>query len=153
MFRCNTLYEGTYLLGTAIARPLIAKTQMEVAKSFKAEYVSHGATGKGNDQIRFELGYYAHNKNIKVIAPWREWNLNSRAKLILMLRNIKYLYGKNHKRTPLFYGCNFNSHISYEGKILENPWKQPEQKMFRMTKNPEKCSSKGEIIRDRLFKR
>ena len=80
MFRCNTLYEGSYLLGTAIARPLIAKTQMEIAKSSKAEFVSHGATGKGNDQIRFELGYYAFNKNIKVIAHWREWKLNSEGK-------------------------------------------------------------------------
>ena len=82
MFRANTLYEGAYLLGTAIARPLIAKVQMEVAKMFKAEFVAHGATGKGNDQIRFELAYYAFDKNIKVIAPWREWDLNSRAKLI-----------------------------------------------------------------------
>ena len=82
MFRANTLYEGNYLLGTAIARPLIAKKQIEIAKKYKAHYVSHGATGKGNDQIRFELGYYAYNPNIKVIAPWREWGLNSREKLI-----------------------------------------------------------------------
>ena len=81
MFRANTLYEGTYLLGTAIARPIIAKTQMEIAKKYNAEFVAHGATGKGNDQIRFELAYYAFNKNIKVIAPWREWNLNSRGKI------------------------------------------------------------------------
>ena len=82
MFRANTLYEGNYLLGTAIARPLIAKKQIEIAKKYKADYVSHGATGKGNDQIRFELGYYAYNPSIKVIAPWREWDLNSREKLI-----------------------------------------------------------------------
>ena len=82
MFRANTLYEGNYLLGTAIARPLIAKKQIEIAKKYKASYVSHGATGKGNDQIRFELGYYAYDPSIKVIAPWREWNLNSREKLI-----------------------------------------------------------------------
>ncbi len=146
MFRCNTLYEGTYLLGTAIARPLIAKTQMEVAKNFKAEYVSHGATGKGNDQIRFELGYYAHDKNIKVIAPWREWKLNSRAKLINYANkhNIP-LMGKTTKEPPYSMDANL-LHVSYEGKILENPWKQPEQNMFRITKNPEKCSSKGESI-------
>ena len=146
MFRCNTLYEGTYLLGTAIARPLIAKIQMEVAKKFKAEYVSHGATGKGNDQIRFELGYYAHNKDIKVIAPWREWDLNSRAKLIKYANKYRIpLMGKTRKDPPYSMDANL-LHISYEGKILENPWKKPDQKMFRMTKNPEKCSSKGMIL-------
>ena len=147
MFRCNTLYEGTYLLGTAIARPLIAKTQMELAKKFKAEFVSHGATGKGNDQIRFELGYYAYNKNIKVIAPWREWSLNSRAKLINYAnKNGIPLMGKTRKEPPYSMDANL-LHISYEGKILEDPWKQPEQSMFRMTKNPERCSKKGEVIR------
>ena len=128
MFRCNTLYEGTYLLGTAIARPLIAKIQMEVAKKFKAEYVSHGATGKGNDQIRFELGYYAHNKDIKVIAPWREWDLNSRAKLIKYANKYRIpLMGKTRKDPPYSMDANL-LHISYEGKILENPWKKPDQK-------------------------
>ncbi|MBF96239.1 MAG: Argininosuccinate synthase [Alphaproteobacteria bacterium MarineAlpha9_Bin4] len=146
MFRCNTLYEGTYLLGTAIARPLIAKTQMEVAKKFKAEFVSHGATGKGNDQIRFELGYYAFKKNIKIIAPWREWDLNSRVKLINYANKHGIpLMGKTRKEPPYSMDANL-LHISYEGKILEDPWKQPEKKMFRMTKNPESCSSKGEVI-------
>ena len=146
MFRCNTLYEGSYLLGTAIARPLIAKTQMEIAKSSKAEFVSHGATGKGNDQIRFELGYYAFNKNIKVIAPWREWNLNSREKLISYANQHGIpLMGKNRKEPPYSMDANL-LHISYEGKILEDPWAEPEKKMFRMTKNPEKCSSKGEVV-------
>ena len=147
MFRCNTLYEGTYLLGTAIARPLIAKTQMELAKKFKAEFVAHGATGKGNDQIRFELGYYAYNKNIKVIAPWREWGLNSRAKLINYANQHDIpLMGKTRKEPPYSMDANL-LHISYEGKILEDPWKQPEQSMFRMTKNPERCSRKGEVIK------
>ena len=147
MFRCNTLYEGTYLLGTAIARPLIAKAQMEVAKNFKAEFVAHGATGKGNDQIRFELGYYAFKKNIKVIAPWREWSLNSRAKLISYAKKHSIpLMGKTNKEPPYSMDANL-LHISYEGKILEDPWKQPDQKMFRMTKAPEKCSSKGEIVK------
>ena len=146
MFRCNTLYEGTYLLGTAIARPLIAKTQMEIARSNKAKFVSHGATGKGNDQIRFELGYYAFNKNIKVIAPWREWNLNSRAKLISYANQHGIpLMGKKRKDPPYSMDANL-LHISYEGKILEDPWAEPEKKMFRMTKNPEKCSSKGEVV-------
>ncbi|MDC3024255.1 argininosuccinate synthase [Alphaproteobacteria bacterium] len=143
MFRANTLYEGAYLLGTAIARPLIAKVQMEVAKMFKAEFVAHGATGKGNDQIRFELAYYAFDKNIKVIAPWREWDLNSRAKLInyASKHNIP-LMGKTKKSPPYSMDANL-LHVSYEGKILENPWKAPDTKMFRMTKNPEICSSKG----------
>ena len=146
MFRANTLYEGTYLLGTAIARPIIAKTQMEIAKQFKAEFVSHGATGKGNDQIRFELAYYAFNKNIKVIAPWREWSLNSRAKLINYANkhNIP-LMGKTRKTPPYSMDANL-LHISYEGKILEDPWKVPDKKMFKMTKSPEMCSSKGVII-------
>ena len=147
MFRCNTLYEGTYLLGTAIARPLIAKTQMEMAKKFKAEFVAHGATGKGNDQIRFELGYYAYNKNIKVIAPWREWSLNSRAKLINYANKHGIpLMGKTRKEPPYSMDANL-LHISYEGKILEDPWKQPEQSMYRMTKDPERCSRKGEVIK------
>ena len=146
MFRCNTLYEGTYLLGTAIARPLIAKAQMEVARDYKAKFVSHGATGKGNDQIRFELGYYAFKKNIKVIAPWREWNLNSRAKLISYANNHGIpLMGKSRKEPPYSMDANL-LHISYEGKILEDPWVQPDQKMYRMTNKPDKCPNKGEII-------
>ena len=146
MFRANTLYEGNYLLGTAIARPLIAKKQIEIAKKYEADYVSHGATGKGNDQIRFELGYYAYNPNIKVIAPWREWDLNSREKLIKYARLNKIpVPGSKKKEAPYSMDANL-LHISYEGKILEDPWKSPDEKMFRMTKNPANTSNKGENI-------
>ena len=146
MFRANTLYEGNYLLGTAIARPLIAKKQIELANKYKADYVSHGATGKGNDQIRFELGYYAHNPNIKVIAPWREWSLNSREKLINYASKNKIPVPGNKKKDPP-YSMDANLlHISYEGKILEDPWRSPDEKMFKMTKNPIKASNKGENI-------
>ena len=146
MFRANTLYEGNYLLGTAIARPLIAKKQIEIAKKYKADYVSHGATGKGNDQIRFELGYYAHNPNIKVIAPWREWNLNSRAKLIKYAHLNKIPVPGSKKKDPPYSMDSNLLHISYEGKILEDPWESPHEKMFRMTKDPSKASSKGENV-------
>ena len=146
MFRANALYEGNYLLGTAIARPLIARKQIDIAKKYKAKFVSHGATGKGNDQIRFEMGYYAHNPNIEVIAPWREWNLNSREKLI------KYAYqnkipvpGSKKKDPPYSMDANL-LHISYEGKILEDPWVEPDENMYRLTKTPSKASSKGENI-------
>ena len=146
MFRANTLYEGNYLLGTAIARPLIAKKQIELANKYNADYVSHGATGKGNDQIRFELGYYAHNPNIKVIAPWREWSLNSRDKLINYASKNKIPVPGSKKKDPP-YSMDANLlHISYEGKILEDPWLSPDEDMFRMTKNPIKASNKGENI-------
>ena len=146
MFRANTLYEGNYLLGTAIARPLIAKKQIEIAKKYKADFVSHGATGKGNDQIRFELGYYAYNPSIEVIAPWREWDLNSRAKLIKYAQLNKIpVPGSKEKEPPYSMDANL-LHISYEGKILEDPWKSPDEKMFKMTKDPSKASSKGENI-------
>ena len=146
MFRANTLYEGNYLLGTAIARPLIAKKQIEIAKKYKADFVSHGATGKGNDQIRFELGYYAYNPSIKVIAPWREWDLNSREKLIkYALLNKIPVPGSKEKEPPYSMDANL-LHISYEGKILEDPWKSPDEKMFKMTKDPSKASDKGENI-------
>ena len=127
MFRANTLYEGNYLLGTAIARPLIAKMQIDIAKKYKADFVSHGATGKGNDQIRFELGYYAFNPNIKVIAPWREWELNSREKLIKYAQLNKIpVPGSKKKEPPYSMDANL-LHISYEGKILEDPWKSPDE--------------------------
>ena len=146
MFRANTLYEGNYLLGTAIARPLIAKKQIQIAKKYKADFVSHGATGKGNDQIRFELGYYAYNPSIEVIAPWREWDLNSRAKLIKYAQLNKIpVPGSKEKEPPYSMDANL-LHISYEGKILEDPWKSPDEKMFKMTKDPSKASSKGENI-------
>ena len=102
MFRANTLYEGNYLLGTAIARPLIAKKQIEIAKKYKAGYVAHGATGKGNDQIRFELGYYAYNPSIKVIAPWREWDLNSREKIIKYAYQNKIPVPGSKKKDPTY---------------------------------------------------
>ena len=146
MFRANTVYEGNYLLGTAIARPLIAQKQIEIAKKYKANYVSHGATGKGNDQIRFELGYYAHNPKIKVIAPWREWDLNSRAKLINYAnKNNIPVPGSKKKDPPYSMDANL-LHISYEGKVLEDPWIEPDQSMFRMTKEPKLANKRGENI-------
>jgi argininosuccinate synthase len=146
MFRANTVYEGNYLLGTAIARPLIAQKQIEIAKKYKANFVSHGATGKGNDQIRFELGYYAHNPRIKVIAPWREWDLNSRAKLINYAnKNNIPVPGSKKKDPPYSMDANL-LHISYEGKVLEDPWIEPDQSMFRMTKEPKLANKRGENI-------
>jgi argininosuccinate synthase len=146
MFRANTVYEGNYLLGTAIARPLIAQKQIEIAKKYKANFVSHGATGKGNDQIRFELGYYAHNPKIKVIAPWREWDLNSRAKLINYAnKNNIPVPGSKKKDPPYSMDANL-LHISYEGKVLEDPWIEPDQSMFRMTKEPKLANKRGENI-------
>ncbi len=146
MFRANTLYEGVYLLGTSIARPLIAKRQIEIAKAVGADAVCHGATGKGNDQVRFELGYYALKPDIKVIAPWREWDLNSRTKLIE--------YAEAHqipvtmdKRGEAPYSMDANLlHISYEGKALEDPWVQADEEMFRRTVAPEKAPNEAEYI-------
>ena len=146
MFRANTLYEGTYLLGTAIARPLIARQQIKVARDFKAKHVSHGATGKGNDQIRFELGYYAHNSRINVIAPWREWDLNSRTELLSYAKRNKIYVPLNKEKEPP-YSMDANLlHISYEGKILEDPWVSPKEEMFTMTRNPSSALKKGEIV-------
>lgn len=122
MFRANALYEGTYLLGTAIARPLIAKRQIEIARETGADAVSHGATGKGNDQVRFELGYYANNSAIKIIAPWREWDLTSRTKLIDYAEKHQIPVPKD-KRGEAPYSQDANLlHISSEGKVLEDPW-------------------------------
>ncbi|MCE3233111.1 MAG: argininosuccinate synthase [Rickettsiaceae bacterium] len=146
MFRANALYEGVYLLGTSIARPLIAKRQIEIANMVGADAVSHGATGKGNDQVRFELGYYALKPDVKVIAPWREWDLNSRNKLI------KYAEEKNipiamDKRGEAPYSMDANLlHISYEGKVLENPWDQYNEDMFRLTVSPENAPDKATFI-------
>ena len=142
MFRANTLYEGLYLLGTSIARPLIAKKQIQIAKKVGANYVSHGATGKGNDQIRFELAYYAQNPKIKVIAPWREWNLKSRKDLIEYANNNDISFSKEKKNEPP-YSMDANIlHTSYEGKILENPWLPPDESMFTRTVSPEKAPDK-----------
>lgn len=146
MFRCNTIYEGEYLLGTSIARPLIAKKQIEIAKKERAEAVSHGATGKGNDQVRFEFSYYALAPNIKVIAPWREWNLSSRTKLLdfATKNNIPIM---KHNKTESPYSVDANVlHRSAEGKILEDPWNRPPENVFGISKSPQSAPNKETII-------
>jgi argininosuccinate synthase len=146
MFRANTIYEGTYLLGTSIARPLIAKRQIEIAEEVGADAVSHGATGKGNDQVRFELGYYALKPDIKIIAPWREWNLNSRTKLIEYAESRQVAVPTNKRGEP-DYSMDANLlHISYEGRVLEDPWIEPEEAMFRWTVSPENAPDKSRYI-------
>jgi argininosuccinate synthase len=138
MFRANALYEGEYLLGTSIARPLIAKRLVEIANATGADAVSHGATGKGNDQVRFELGAYALKPGIKVIAPWREWNLTSRETLMAYCEqhNIPVDFSKNKKKSPYSMDANL-LHISYEGGVLEDPWTEAEQDMWRWSVAPE----------------
>ena len=146
MFRANAIYEGEYLLGTSIARPLIAKRQIEIAKQTRADAVSHGATGKGNDQVRFELGYYALEPNIRVIAPWREWDLTSREKLLE--------YAKKHgipvemkKISGSPYSMDANLlHISFEGRSLEDPSREPEESMWRWTVSPEAAPDRAETL-------
>ncbi len=139
MFRANALYEGYYLLGTSIARPLIAKRQVEIAKEVGAKFVAHGATGKGNDQIRFELAYYANNPGIKVIAPWREWKLKSRKDLLEYANKNGILFSDDKINDPP-YSMDANIlHTSYEGKVLENPWMPPDESMFLRTVSPEKA--------------
>ena len=139
MFRANALYEGYYLLGTSIARPLIAKRQVEIAKEVGAKFVAHGATGKGNDQIRFELAYYANNPGIKVIAPWREWNLKSRKDLLEYANKNGILFSNDKINEPP-YSMDANIlHTSYEGKVLEDPWVPPDESMFLRTVSPEKA--------------
>ena len=146
MFRANTVYEGSYLLGTSIARPLIAKRLVEIAKQTGADAISHGATGKGNDQVRFELGAYALNPDIKVIAPWREWNLNSRKKLLAYAEDKKIpIEGKKKTGSPYSMDANL-LHISYEGGQLEDPWCAPEESMWRWTVAPENAPDSGESI-------
>ncbi len=137
MFRANAIYEGEYLLGTSIARPLIAKRLVEIARETGADAIAHGATGKGNDQVRFELGAYALEPEIKIIAPWREWSLNSREKLINYAEqnHIPIDYKKGNA-SPYSMDANL-LHISYEGEILEDPWAAPEESMWRWTKSPE----------------
>ena len=139
MFRANALYEGYYLLGTSIARPLIAKRQVEIAKEVGAKFVAHGATGKGNDQIRFELAYYANNPGIKVIAPWREWNLKLRKDLLEYANKNGILFSDDKINDPP-YSMDANIlHTSYEGKVLEDPWMPPDESMFLRTVSPEKA--------------
>ena len=147
MFRCNTIYEGMYLLGTSIARPLIAKRQIEIANIEGADAVAHGATGKGNDQVRFELSYLAQNPNIKVIAPWREWELSSRKKLIEYAEKNQITIAKDKRgEAPFSVDANL-LHISAEGKILEDPWIEPEDYIYTRTVNPMKAPDKPtEII-------
>ncbi len=146
MFRGNTIYEGSYLLGSSIARPLIAKRLVEIAKETGADAISHGATGKGNDQVRFELGAYALDPNIKVIAPWREWDLNSREKLLTYAENKKIpIEGKRETGSPYSMDANL-LHISYEGGQLEDPWCAPEESMWRWTVAPEDAPDSGESI-------
>ncbi len=146
MFRANTFYEGVYLLGTSIARPLIAKRQIEIAIETGADAVAHGATGKGNDQVRFELGYYALKPDIKVIAPWREWDLTSRTKLIEYAEKHQIPIAKD-KRGEAPYSTDANLlHISYEGKVLEDPWQEPHEDMFTRSVSPEKAPDKATFI-------
>ena len=136
MFRANALYEGLYLLGTSIARPLIAKRQIEIAREVGADAVSHGATGKGNDQVRFELGYYALQPDIKVIAPWREWDLASRTKLIAYAEANQIPVPKDKRgEAPFSVDANL-LHISAEGKVLEDPALPPEEYVFSRTVSP-----------------
>ncbi|MFL2509911.1 MAG: argininosuccinate synthase [Alphaproteobacteria bacterium] len=133
MFRANTLYEGTYLLGTAIARPLIAKRQIEIAKEIGADSVAHGATGKGNDQVRFELGYYANDPSIIVIAPWREWDLSSRKELVNFAQKYQIPIPKDKKGEPPFSTDANLLHTSSEGKVLEDPWIEAPEYVYNRT--------------------
>ncbi len=147
MFRANTVYEGEYLLGTSIARPLIAKRLIEIAKETGAVAISHGATGKGNDQVRFELGAYALNPEIKIIAPWREWDLLSREKLLAYAAQHGIPVEMKHKAGGSPYSMDANLlHISYEGRHLENPAAEAEEDMWRWTVSPEKAPDQAEYL-------
>ncbi len=147
MFRANTIYEGEYLLGTSIARPLIAKRLVEIAQEVGADAISHGATGKGNDQVRFELGAYALMPDVQVIAPWREWELSSRESLMAYAKEhgIPVDYAKQGKKSPYSMDANL-LHISYEGDILEDPWAEPEDDMWRWTVSPENAPDKATYL-------
>jgi argininosuccinate synthase len=146
MFRANALYEGVYLLGTSIARPLISKKQIEIVNATGADAVAHGATGKGNDQVRFELGYYALKPDIKVIAPWRLWDLTSRTKLLEYAEKHQIPIAKD-KRGEAPYSTDANLlHISYEGKVLEDPWIEPHEDMFTRSVSPEKAPNEPTYI-------
>ena len=147
MFRANTIYEGEYLLGTSIARPLIAKRQIEIAHQTGADSVSHGATGKGNDQVRFELGYYSLDPSIKVIAPWREWDLLSREKLLAYAETHGIPVEMKHKQGGAPYSMDANLlHISYEGRHLEDPKAEAEEAMWRWTVSPEQAPDAPEYL-------
>jgi len=146
MFRANAIYEGEYLLGTSIARPLIAKRQIEIANETGADAVAHGATGKGNDQVRFELGYYALKPDVHVIAPWREWDLTSRTKLLEYAEKHGISVEKKRgKQSPYSMDANL-LHISYEGGVLEDTWSEAEPDMWRWTVSPEQAPDKPTIV-------
>ncbi|WP_295698021.1 argininosuccinate synthase [uncultured Helicobacter sp.] len=145
MFRANTIYEGEYLLGTSIARPLIAKRLVEIAQKVGADAIAHGATGKGNDQMRFEIGAYALNPDIKVIAPWREWDLNSREKLLSYAESAGIPIEKKANKSPYSMDANL-LHISYEGQILEDPNVEPEEDMWRWSVSPMNAPNEPESI-------
>jgi argininosuccinate synthase len=147
MFRANAIYEGEYLLGTSIARPLIAKRQIEIARATGAGAVSHGATGKGNDQVRFELGYYALQPDIRVIAPWREWDLTSREKLLAYAEKHAIPIEMKHREGGSPYSMDANLlHISYEGRALEDPAQEPEEDMWRWSVSPQKAPDSAEYL-------
>ena len=151
MFRANTLYEEQYLLGTAIARPLISKKLIEVANDCNADAISHGATGKGNDQVRFELAAYALNPDIKIIAPWREWDLNSRDKLLSYASSNNIPIDMDKKNSPP-YSMDANLlHISYEGKVLEDPWVSPPEDMWRWNNSPQNAPDKAQELELEFF--
>jgi len=145
MFRANAIYEGEYLLGTSIARPLIAKRQAQIAKLTGADGVSHGATGKGNDQVRFEMGYLAQDATLTIIAPWREWDLNSREKLLSYAEEHNIPIEKKGKKSPYSMDANL-LHISYEGGILEDPSAEPEESMWLWSNSPENAPDRAEYI-------
>ena len=145
MFRANAIYEGEYLLGTSIARPLIAKRQAEIARITGADAVSHGATGKGNDQVRFEMGYLGQNSALTIIAPWREWDLNSREKLLAYAAEHGIKIEMSGKKSPYSMDANL-LHISYEGGILEDPAAEPEESMWRWTVSPQNAPDEAEYI-------
>lgn len=145
MFRANAIYEGEYLLGTSIARPLIAKRLVEIANETDADAISHGATGKGNDQVRFELGAYALKPGVKVIAPWREWDLMSREKLLDYAEKNNIEIDRGGKKSPYSMDANL-LHISYEGLMLEDPWTEPEADMWRWTVSPEEAPDKPTYV-------
>src|ERR1700746_2942472 len=146
MFRANALYEGCYLLGTSIARPLLAKRQIEIAAATGPDAVAHGATGKGNDQVRFELSYYALNPDIKVIAPWREWDLTSRTRLLEYAEQHQIPIARDKRgEAPFSVDANL-LHVSAEGKVLEDPWSEPEELVFSRTVAAELAPDKSEYL-------
>src|SRR6478672_2969399 len=146
MFRANTVYEGQYLLGTSIARPLIAQRQIEIAEQVGADAVAHGATGKGNDQVRFELSYYSLKPDIKVIAPWREWDLTSRTRLLDYAEQHQIPIAKDKRgEAPFSVDANL-LHISAEGKVLEDPWVEPEEFVFSRTAAPEAAPDEPQYV-------